>query len=136
MNADDCVSVLWTSHPAVSSLSRVWNQDRTLELGRTQDGAALAQSEDSVPALQGRFGEETCSEESRSGNKETSVHTERRLRHEDVMITEFRGDNKLVSDQHVLMSGMQRHTLTHTQTVVSSSAVQCLYLCRVQQERN
>lgn len=129
MNADDCVSVLWTSHPAVSSLSRVWNQDRTLELGRTQDGAALAQSEDGVPALQGRFGEETCSEESRSGNK-------RGLRHEDVMITEFRGDNKLVSDQHVLMSGMQRHTLTHTQTVVSSSAVQCLYLCRVQQERN
>lgn len=86
MNADDCVSVLWTSHPAVSSLSRVWNQDRTLELGRTQDGAALAQSEDGVPALQGRFGEETCSEESRSGNK-------RGLRHEDVMITEFRGDS-------------------------------------------
>lgn len=47
------------SHPAVSSLSRVWNQDGPLQLGRAQNGPPLAQSEDSVPALQRRFGEET-----------------------------------------------------------------------------
>ncbi len=54
------------SHPAVSSLSCVWNQDGPLQLCGTQDGPSLAQSEDGVPALQRRFGEETCSRKSRS----------------------------------------------------------------------
>lgn len=48
------------AHPAVASLRRVRNQNGTLQLGGAQDGAPLAQSEDGVPALQGRFGEETC----------------------------------------------------------------------------
>lgn len=49
------------THPVVSSLSRVRNQDGPLQLCRTQYGPPLAQSEDRVPALQRRFGEETCS---------------------------------------------------------------------------
>ncbi len=61
-----CFWMFVTSHPAVSSLSCVWNQDRPFQLSRTQDGPPLAQSEDGVPALQRRFGEETCSRESRS----------------------------------------------------------------------
>lgn len=56
----------WRSHPAVSSLSCMWNQDGPLQLGRTQDGPPLAHGEDGVPALQRRFGEETCSRKSRS----------------------------------------------------------------------
>lgn len=61
------------SHPAVSSLSRVRDQDGPLQLGRAQDGAPLAQSEDGVPALQRRFGEETCSGESRSLKQSENV---------------------------------------------------------------
>lgn len=61
-----CVWTFATSHPAVSSLSCVWNQDRPLQLSGTQDGPPLAHGEDGVPALQRRFGEETCSRESRS----------------------------------------------------------------------
>lgn len=61
------------SHPAVSSLSRVRDQDGPLQLGRAQDGPPLAQSEDGVPALQRRFGEETCSGESRSLKQSENV---------------------------------------------------------------
>lgn len=56
-----CCRQFVPSHPAVSSLSCVWNQDGTLQLSRTQYGPPLAQSEDGVPALQRRFGKETCS---------------------------------------------------------------------------
>lgn len=61
------------SHPAVSSLSRVRDQDGPLQLGRAQDGPPLAQSEDGVPALQRRFGEETCGGESRSFKQSENV---------------------------------------------------------------
>lgn len=53
-------------YPAVSALRRVRHQDGPLQLSGTQDRPPLAQCEDGVPALQGRFGEETCSVESRN----------------------------------------------------------------------
>lgn len=55
-----------SSHPAVSALRRVRHQDGPLQLSGTQDSSPLAQREDGVPALQGRFGEETCSVKSRN----------------------------------------------------------------------
>ena len=53
-----CVCV--ASHSAVSSLSRVRNQDGALQLAGAQDRPPLAHGEDGVPALQRRFGEEAC----------------------------------------------------------------------------
>lgn len=48
-------------YPAVSSLGRVGDEDRPLQLCGAQYCPPLAQSENGVPALQGRFGKEACS---------------------------------------------------------------------------
>lgn len=64
------------------------------------------------------------------------VFTHRGLRHEDVMITEFRGDNKLVSDQHVLMSGMQRHTLRQLCVLQLFSVSTCVEFNKRETERS